>query len=195
MAEKLKLLAIAGSPRRGGNTDLLLQEVMAGAKESGAEVKHIVLSELCIAPCRHCDKCLETGRCIVEDDMQWIHTELRGADRIAIASPIFFMGLTAQTKMMIDRCQALWVMKHVLKLRLPTNKGKERKGLFISVGGTRGPKLFEPAKATVKIFFKTLDFTYSDELLFRGIDGKGAIAHHPTALRDAFLAGNRLAQG
>jgi hypothetical protein len=62
------------------------------------------------------------------------------------------------------------------------------------VGGTKGPKLFEPAKATVKIFFKTLDFTYSDELLFRGIDEQGAIAHHPTALRDALLAGNRLAQ-
>ena len=74
------------------------------------------------------------------------------------------------------------------------NTGVVRKGLFISVGGTRGPKLFEPAKATVKIFFKTLDFTYSDELLFRGIDEKGAIAQHPTALSEAFLAGQRLAQ-
>ncbi len=194
MEEKLKLLAIAGSPRRGGNTDLLLQGVMAGAKSGGAEVKHLVLSELCIAPCRHCDKCIETGRCVVEDDMQWVHAELREADRLALASPIFFMGLTAQTKMMIDRCQALWVVKHVLKLPLPTNRGRGRKGLFISVGGTRGPKLFEPAKATVKIFFKTLDFTYSDELFFRGIDEKGAIAHHPTALREAFWAGQRLAQ-
>ena len=191
---KLKVLAIAGSPRRGGNTDLLLQEVIAGAQSAGAEVKHIVLSELCIAPCSHCDRCLEDGRCAVEDDMQWIHADLRDADRLALASPIFFMGLTAQTKAMIDRCQALWVVKHVLKLPIAIKTGKERKGLFISVGGTRGPKLFEPAKATVKIFFKTLDFTYSDELLFRGIDEKGAIARHPSALREAFLAGQRLAQ-
>lgn len=191
---KLKVLAIAGSPRRGGNTDLLLQEVIRGAVSVGADVKHIVLSKLRIAPCLHCDRCMETGRCAVEDDMQWIHADLKDADRLALASPIFFMGLTAQTKAMIDRCQALWVAKYVLKLPIATKTGGERKGLFISVGGTRGPKLFEPAKATVKIFFKTLDFTYSDELLFRGIDEKGAIAQHPTALKEAFLAGQRLAQ-
>ena len=85
---KLKVLAIAGSPRRGGNTDLLLQEVIAGAKSVGAEVQHIVLSELCIAPCSHCDRCLETGTCAVEDDMQWIHADLRDADRLALAGSV-----------------------------------------------------------------------------------------------------------
>jgi len=191
---RIKLLAIAGSPRRDGNTDLLLQEVVRGAESEGAEVKVIFLCDLCIAPCRHCDKCLETGRCVVEDDMQWLHAELRRADRLALASPIFFMGLTAQTKAMIDRCQALWVLKYVLKLPVATNEDGERRGLFISVGGTRGTKLFEPAMATVKIFFKTLEFTYASDLLYRGIDRKGEIAEHPTALRDAFEAGQNLAR-
>lgn len=190
---RLKVLAIAGSPRRGGNTDLLLQEVIAGAESGGAEVKRIVLSELSIAPCRHCDRCLEAGRCAIEDDMQWIYSDLRAADRLVIASPIFFMGPTAQTKAMIDRCQALWVVKYVLKLPVVISGGQERKGLFISVGGTRGAKLFEPALATIKIWFKTLDVTYSGDLLFRGTDERGAIAQHPTALRDAFTAGKRLA--
>lgn len=190
---RLKVLAIAGSPRRGGNTDLLLQEVTRGAKSSGAEVKTIFLCELSIAPCRHCDECLETGRCAIEDDMQWIHRELRRADRLALASPIFFMGVTAQTKAMIDRCQALWALKYVLKLPVPTNEGRERRGIFVSVGGRRGQGLFQPAMATVKSFFKTLDFSYADELLFSGIDEKGAIAQHPTALKEAFLAGQRLA--
>lgn len=191
---RTKILAIAGSPRRGGNTDLLLQEVVRGAESEGAEVKALFLRKLCIAPCRHCDSCLETGRCVVEDDMQWIHAELRRADRLALASPIFFMGLTAQTKAMIDRCQALWVLKYVLKRPVATNEGGERRGLFISVGGTRGPKLFEPAMATVKIFFKTLEFTYAGDLLYRGIDGKGEILEHPTALREAFEAGQKLAR-
>jgi multimeric flavodoxin WrbA len=194
MEEKLKLLAIAGSPRRGGNTDLLLQEVIAGAESRGATVRTIFLSELAIAPCEHCDKCLETGRCAVEDDMQWVHNELRGTDRLVLASPIFFMGVTAQTKAMIDRCQALWVTKYVLKLPLVTNGGRERRGLFVSVAGRKGKAIFEPAIATVKSFFKTLDIAYADELLFRGIDEKGAIAHHPTALREAFEAGKRLAK-
>ena len=191
---RLKVLAISGSPRRGGNTDLLLQDVIAGAERGGAEVKRIVLSELSIAPCRHCDGCLDAGRCVIDDDMQWIYTDLRMADRLVIASPIFFMGLTAQTKAMIDRCQALWVAKHVLKLPVASNGGQERRGLFISVGGTRGPKLFEPALATIKIWFKTLDCTYTDDLLFRSTDERGAIAQHPTALRDAFTAGQMLAK-
>lgn len=190
-----RLLAIAGSPRCDGNTDLLLREVLRGAESQGASVKAIFLRDLCIAPCRHCDGCLQTGRCVVEDDMQWIHVDLRRADCLALASPIFFMGLTAQTKAMIDRCQALWVIKHVLKLSVAANEGKVRRGLFISVGGTRGPKLFEPAMATVKIFFKTLDFTYAGELLYRGIDRKGEIVEHPTALKEAFDAGRRLALG
>lgn len=191
---RTRLLAIAGSPRRNGNTDLLLKEVVRGAESEGAEVKAIFLRDLCIAPCRHCDSCVAMGRCVVEDDMQWIHVELRRADRLALASPIFFMGLTAQTKAMIDRCQALWVLKHVLKLPVATNEGWERRGLFISVGGTKGPRLFQPAIATVKIFFKTLEFTYAGDLLYRSIDEKGAILKHPTALREAFAAGQKLAR-
>lgn len=191
---RTKLLAIAGSPRRGGNTDLLLQELSRGAESEGAEVKTILLNELAIAPCRHCDCCLETGRCAIEDDMQWLHSELRGTDRLVLASPIFFMGVTAQTKAMIDRCQALWVLKYVLKLPIATNGGGERRGLFISVGGRRVANLFQPAIATVKSFFKTLDVTYAGALLFHGIEGKGAILEHPTALREAFLAGQRLAR-
>ena len=126
--DRLKLLAIAGSPRCDGNTDLLLREVVRGAEGEGALVKAVFLRDLCIAPCRHCDGCLKTGRCVVDDDMQWIHTELRRADRLAVASPIFFMGLTAQTKAMIDRCQALWVMKYVLGLPVAANGGRERRG-------------------------------------------------------------------
>lgn len=165
---------------------------MAGAASRGAEAKIIALCELNIAPCRHCDGCLSTGRCVTEDDMQWIHAELRELDRLVLASPIFFMGLTAQTKAMIDRCQALWVLKYVLKIPVPINTGRERKGLFVSVGAAGFPDLFEPALATVRSFFNTLDISYSGGLLFSGVDKKGAIAQHPTALRDAFVAGQNL---
>lgn len=190
----MKVLGIAGSPRRDGNTDLLLQEVMAGAASNGAETKTVILSQLNIAPCRHCDGCLETGKCVIQDDMQWIHTELREADRFVLASPIFFMGLTAQAKAMIDRCQALWVLKYSLHLSVPIDPGRERRGLFVSAGGTKGANLFQPAIATVKIWFKTLDITYAGELLFPGIDEKGAIVEHPTALKEAFRSGQRLVE-
>ncbi len=192
-SQKLKILGIAGSPRRDGNTDQLLGQVMAGASSRGAETKTVILSELNIAPCRHCDGCIKTGECVVDDDMQWIRADLREFDRIVLASPIFFMGVTAQTKAMIDRCQALWVIKYVLKLPVAINPGKERKGFFISVGGTKLHNLFQPAMATVKSWFIILDIKYAGELVFSGIDEKEAILRHPTALQDAFAIGQKLA--
>jgi len=189
----LKVLGIAGSPRRGGNTDLLLAEVMKGAASKGAEVKTIILNDLKIAPCQHCDACLEAGKCRVDDDMQMVYRELEAADRIVLASPIQFMGVTAQMKVMIDRCQALWARKYVLKLP-PLGNGRDRKGFFISVGGRKIVNLFEPTLVMIKTVFRILDVTYAGELLFSGVDEKGAITKHPDALRQAFLAGQKLVE-
>ncbi|MFC1941365.1 flavodoxin family protein [Chloroflexota bacterium] len=189
----MKVLGIAGSPRRGGNTDLLLAEVMRGAVSRGAEVKTIVLDDLKIAPCQHCDACLKKGKCKIKDDMQMVYREMEQADRIVLASPIQFMGVTAQMKAMIDRCQALWARKYVLKIP-PLGDERERKGFFISVGGRKIASLFEPALVMIKTFFRILDITYAGELLFPGVDEKGAIVKHPDALRQAYLAGQKLAE-
>jgi multimeric flavodoxin WrbA len=171
-----------------------LAQVLKGAESQGAEVKTIVLNDLEVAPCQHCDACLEAGRCKVKDDMQMVYRELEKADRIVLASPLHFMGVTAQAKAMIDRCQALWARKYVLK-QPPLGDRRPRKGLFIAVGGMKLANLFEPALATVKALFKVLDITYAGELLFSGMDEKGAIANHPDALKQAFLAGQRLVEG
>ena len=190
----MRVLGIAGSPRRGGNTDLLLAEVMKGAASKGAEVKTIVLNDLKITPCQHCDACFEAGQCKYQDDMQMVYKELEGADRIVLASPVQFMGVTAQTKAMIDRCQALWARKYILK-RPPLGDRRERKGLFVSVGGMKLANLFEPSLAIVKSWFKVLDIAYAGDLLFPSVDEMGAIKNHPDALKQAFLAGQRLVEG
>ena len=189
----MKVLGIAGSPRRDGNTDMLLAEVMRGAASQGAEVKTIILNDLKITPCQHCDACLEKGKCKVQDDMQMVYRELEQADRIVLASPIHFMGVTAQMKAMIDRFQALWARKYILKLP-PLGSRRERKGFFISVGGRKIADLFEPALVMVKTVFRLLDIAYAGELLFPGVDEKGAIAKHPDALQQAFLAGQKLVE-
>jgi multimeric flavodoxin WrbA len=190
----LKVIGIAGSPRRGGNTDLLLAEVLRGATSEGAEVKTIVINDLKITPCQHCDACLEKGKCRIEDDMQMVYDELTKADRIVLASPIQFMTVTAQTKALIDRCQALWARKYVLKQPPLGNEPGKKKGLFISVGGRKVANLFEPALVTVRALFNTLDITYAGGLLFPGVDEKGAIAKRTDALRQAFLAGQKLVE-
>jgi multimeric flavodoxin WrbA len=167
---------------------------MKGAQSRGAEVKTIVLNDLEVTPCQHCDACLEAGKCRIDDDMQMVYGELEKADRIVLASPVHFMGLTAQAKAMIDRCQALWARKYVLK-KPPLGDRRQRKGLFISVGGMKLASLFDSALITVKALFKVLDITYAGELLFAGIDEKGAIKKHPEALKQAFAAGQRLVEG
>jgi len=189
----VKVLGIAGSPRWGGNTALLLAELLRGATSKGADVKTIVLNDLDFIACQHCDACLEKGECKYEDDMQMIYRELEAADRIVLASPIHFVGISAQMKAMIDRGQALWARKYVLKIP-PLGDRRERKGFFISVGGRKEFNQFEPALATVKAFFCVLDVSYAGELLFSAVDEKGEILKHPDAMNQAFLAGQKLAE-
>ncbi len=189
----MKVLGIAGSPRRDGNTDLLLAEVLRGAASKGAEVKTVVLSSLRFEPCTHCDGCLETGTCIIDDDMRDVYPELEAADRIVLASPIQFMGLTAHMKAMIDRCQCLWVRKYLLKVP-PLGDERKRKGYFVSVGGTKFKNLFEAGKAVVRSLFTVLNIENAGELLFSGIDEKGAIKGHPDALKQAFELGQGMVE-
>jgi multimeric flavodoxin WrbA len=189
----MRVLGITGSPRRSGNTDLLLAQVIRGAESQGAETKTLILNDLKITPCQHCDACFEAGVCKVKDDMQMVYQEMEKADRIVLASPVHFLGLTAQMKAMIDRGQALWARKYVLK-KPPLGDRRERKGLFIAVGGMKLAKLFEPSLATIKAFFTVIDVEYAGDLLFPGIDEKGAIKKHPTALKDAFAAGQKLVE-
>jgi multimeric flavodoxin WrbA len=179
-----------GSPRIGGNTDLLLGEALKGVESVGAEAEKIAICKLKIAPCAEYYGCLKDGNCVIHDDMDALYPKLLSADRIVIASPIFFYGISAQLKAFIDRGQALWARKYVLKQELP-NSG--RKGAFIAVGATKGEKLFDGSVLTIRFFFKCIGVTYSDELLIRGIDQKGEIEEHPTALIDAFNLGKRLA--
>jgi multimeric flavodoxin WrbA len=193
-AQKLSLLCIAGSPRRGGNTDRLLNEAVVGAASKGAMVKHITLNDLEIAPCQHCDGCIQTGGiCAIADDMQWLLADLREFDRFILASPVFFMGVTAQAKAMIDRCQALWVIKYIFKLPVGLKKDVARKGAFISVGGRSHDKMFEGSIATVKSWYHALDAEYAGEVLVKGIDHFNDIDKNHAALREAFALGQRIA--
>ncbi len=187
----MKVLGIAGSPRKGGNTDILLARFIEGAANKGAEVKTLAACDLKISGCLHCDACLVKGNCRVQDDMQMVYPEMESADRIVLASPLQFMSVTAQLKALIDRCQALWARKYVLKIP-PLGDRRKRKGFFISVGGRRTiPNLFDAELVTIKILFKTLDVDYSGDILLPGIDAMGDIFKHPDALDQAYLAGQR----
>jgi len=187
----VKILAIMGSPRKKGNTDLLLDEAIKGAESQGAEVEKLIVHKAKIKPCTEDYGCKRDGNCTIKDDMVGIYPKLLEADSIIVASPIFFYGVTSQLKALIDRCQALWVKQHVLKLPIPDSN---RKGAFLAVGATTGKKLFDGSILTVKYFFEAIGVKYVEELLIRGVDDRGEIREHPAALSDAFELGSRLAK-
>ena len=186
----MKVLGILGSPRRGGNTEILLDEALRGANEHGGSCEKIVLRNLKIAPCLEIYKCREAGICAIQDDMQELFAKLVEAERLIIASPIFFYSVTALAKAMIDRCQSLWAKKYILNL--PVSPVADRNGAFISVAATRGKKLFDGVRLTIKYFFDAIDVSYSDELLVRGADAKGEVMNQAEALKAAYELGRRL---
>ncbi len=191
----MKVLGILGSPRKGGNTELLLEEALKGAEAEGAEVERLRITDYNIIPCKECLACYKDGNCIILDDMAKIYPKLLEADIILLASPIFFYGVTAWAKALIDRCQALWARKYQLKDPSYGKEGRKRKGFFISVGGTKGQKTFEGAILTAKYFFDVLNAEYAGELVLREVDAKGDVLKHPEALQQAFEAGRKLVSG
>jgi multimeric flavodoxin WrbA len=186
------VLGIAGSPRRKGNTEMLLDRFLAGAEAAGAEVEKIVAARLDIAGCIACDGCWDDGLCVVQDDFQSVYKQLVAADVIALAAPLYFWSLPAQVKPLIDRSQCQWARKFVVKKPLaPTSAGHaRRRGVFICVGGDAEPD-FSGAVQTVKGFFSVHEADYWGELFYVNVDAKGEILEHPTALQDAFELGRR----
>ena len=193
MTDPLKAIAFLGSPRKSGNTDLLLQSAVRGMEAHGVKVSIFNLNLMNIIPCQNCGGCEKTGECIIEDDMSRIYPEIRTASRIILASPIFFFGLSAQAKIMIDRCQSFWCEKYLLKQPLPEG-AYGRKGLLLLVGGMKKEKGVECSSATATAFFRTISVKEHRTLSFLGIDAKGAILEHPSAMDEAFGAGKDFAE-
>lgn len=186
----MKVIAFNGSPRPEGNTELLLNATLKPIGEAGHEIRLFKLNIMKIKPCQDCGGCEKTGQCIIKDDMEEIYDAIREADRIILASPIFFFGLSAQAKAMIDRCQAFWCEKYLLKKPIPAGP-YGRKGLLLLVGGMKNDIGIECAGATAKAFFRTISVPEHEVLSFKGIDEKGAILEHPTALKEGEEAGKR----
>lgn len=187
----MKALAFQGSPRIEGNTDILLKETLRPIYESGNDVMLFKLNFMNIKPCQDCGGCDKTGECIINDDMNEIYDAIMEADRIILASPIFFFGMSAQAKIMIDRCQSFWCEKYLLKNPIPEGQ-YGRKGLLLLVGGMKKEIGIQCAEATAKAFFRTISVPEHETLSFTGVDAKGAILEHPTALKEAYEAGERL---
>lgn len=184
------ILGINGSPRIGGNTDILLDKSLGGARLKGAETEKIILNKLKFSPCQECENTRDDGICIIEDDMQFVYKKIKKADAIILASPIFFGSLSAQMKMMVDRFQCIWKAKYIYKKDLYKTM---RTGAFICVAASKRIDFFNNAKSIVRNFFKVISVDYKEELFCQGVDEKGEILKHPEFLKKAFELGERIA--
>jgi len=187
-----RVVAIYGSPRREGNTALLLREAVQGAREMGADVEEVVLRDLKMSPCMEIYGCKNAGRCAINDDFQKVYDSILASQAVMLASPIFFYAVSAHTKILMDRCQSLWVKKHWLEEGSSGQSHSQRKGLFISVGATRGKKLFDGTLLTVRYYFEAIDCELWKSLLYRELDFEGDVLKHPEYLEEARRAGKDL---
>jgi multimeric flavodoxin WrbA len=103
----MKVLGIACSPRKGGNTEILVREALKGAEDAGAEVEFLTTSGRNIKPCDDCKACLKKGECHTKDDVQEIYEKLLAADGIIFGTPVYFYDVSGQAKVLIDRTRAL----------------------------------------------------------------------------------------
>jgi multimeric flavodoxin WrbA len=103
----MRVLGIVGSPRKNGNTEILMQEVLKAAREAGCETELFLMSQKQVAPCDACGTCFKVGACVVQDDMQELYAMMERAQAIVFGSPVYFGSVSAQMKAAMDRMFAL----------------------------------------------------------------------------------------
>jgi hypothetical protein len=166
-----RVLGIVGSPRRGGNTEILVDEVLRGAEEAGAQVDKVILSKLDIAPCRACDTCGKTGVCVQRDDMLPLLEQMARSQVWVLGTPVYWWGPTAQLKVFIDR----WYGGRHAILTVPLEDRDAR-----------------TARHTVGMFEDILDYLKMElfaTVLAPGVLHRGEVREHPDILAEARRVG------
>lgn len=166
-----KVLAICGSPRKNKNSDFLLEIMLKGLKDNNeVEIKKFYLKDLKIGHCIACGYCEKTGTCFMKDDENMLYKEFDEADGVILATPIYMDCLNSFTITMIDRLQAFWSSKYILKKPSIDTK-KLRYGALILVGGSpHGICRFEGALMPIGYFFKSINTKEKYQILMDNSD-------------------------
>ena len=159
------ILGLQGSPRKNGNTSMLLSSFLSQAERFGVRTRSLDVADMDITPCQECGTCEKKGFCPIDDDMQEVYYLLRRADIVLMAT------------------QALWARRYVLRLTDPGRKW--RRGFMLALGATKGKNLFEGLNLTAKYFFDAIGASFDGSLTYKQIEGSGDIEKHPTALEEA----------
>ncbi|MGN0689859.1 MAG: flavodoxin family protein [Oscillospiraceae bacterium] len=175
-----KVLILSGSPRKGGNSDLLCDEFMRGAIESGNEAEKIRIAEKNIGYCKACYACKKDGICAIKDDMTEILEKMHSADVIVLASPVYFYSIDAQLKAVIDRTVSQWT------------KLKNKEFYYIMTAAEDSKTVMDCTLECMRGFAVCLDGSVEKGVIYgKGVYEKGEIKN-TTAFKQAYEMGKTI---
>jgi multimeric flavodoxin WrbA len=186
----VKVCGIVGSPNKNGNVDLLVSQVLKGASSQGAETHTLYLNDMNIRPCQSCGVDPYPKYCLFDDDMKLIYAALESCDVIVLGSPVYFDTVSAQTKLVIDRCNCLmpYVEKPDGTTGFERRIKKSKKGVFVAVAGI--DQDFSTIQTTVSGFFKWANIELVETILYAHDDNElGGVRKDTGKMPRAFEAG------
>nr|MDO8081924.1 flavodoxin family protein [Candidatus Freyarchaeota archaeon] len=176
----MKVIALVGSPRKKGNTDLLIDKILEGAKKAGSSTKKIYLYGQTILPCADCRKCFKELKCQENDDMQKIYQEIDDSDVVIFGTPIYWYSMTAKMKLLVDRLRPYTV----------NNKLRGKRAVLV-IPSDEGPKA---CKDLIKLFaniFNNLEMQLVDSLCVKAHE-RGEVENQPESLEKAYKIGESI---
>ena len=186
----MKVCGIIGSPKKNGNVDLLVSQVLQGAKSQRAETDKIYLNDLHIKPCQSCGVDPFPKYCLFDDDMKEVYTALESCDVVVLGSPVYFDTVSAQTKLMIDRCNCLmpYVKRSDGTFGFEIRMKKRKRGVFIAVAGP--DQEFKTILTTVSGFFNWANIELVETILYPNDSNKlGGVRNNKERMNQAFEVG------
>jgi len=179
------VLAVQGSARKGGNTHILVEKILEGARDAGATAEMLQLADMAIAECDGCHACWQGDDCPKDDDMNGVYPKLAENDAIVFGTPVYWYGPTALMKAFIDR---------LVYFNCPENRATirgKRAALVVPFEDSN----VEAAAPLVAMFEKSLaylEMNLAAAIIVPGVGEKGAILNHPDRLQEAYDLGRRL---
>lgn len=177
-----RIMCIAGSPRRHGNSSRLLDACMAGIEAAGGITDALVLAQTPVDQCRGCNACSRDGVCVMKDVMTEVYPRLDSADAFVIATPVFFATVPGTLKALYDRCQPYWARRYVLGME---RRAHRRPGALLLVGGGGDPYGTGCAETPTRSVLGVLDSEMTYSLVVEGPDRPADIEAYPEELTRA----------
>ena len=182
------ILAVAGSARRHGNSDTLLEAALDVFRERGDAVQVVYPKKLSISPCLSCNACFEAGVCIQHDDMTDLYARFCEADHVVVASPVYFTNVPGHLKVMIDRFQCFWARTYLLH----EPPQPRRRGMFLAVGGMDRERYYQCTATVVKTWLSTFNMACPVIRFYMGLDEPKDVLKRPELIEDARAAAREL---